>query len=611
MAVTADQVEVRLRADTAQYVRNLTQADAAFSKTAAGIQANSAKVAAATNGLSLNTGNIAAQFQDIGVTAAAGMNPLIIALQQGTQLSAVLNDSVSKGVSPVKALGAAFVQVLNPVSLATIAAIALGATLLQSLGSIVPKAESATEAIKRHREALEGVVRGYAGAEDAVAAYFDQVQRLPQFAVTEGLQKQFAELETAATALPGKLQDVTDYISALGTSATDTDREILSLIQQFQAGDISLEELYGSLGTAATGMGFLESAAGSLGLGAAKTVEELRGLIVTVTQFGDAYARFMALTQINLGAAPVNEDLRNALDLRAYVAEQERLNSLTSEQLSLEKEIARIKADAGELGITDERARELAEATLSAEERRAQIKRELTAGGKQTNDADRERQAVLDMIGQLEHEYELLGLTNQERAVSNALRDAGAVATEKQRERIAELVNATYEETEAMRELDRTSQAWANTIQSATRGFIDDLIAGKSAAESFSNVLSRVADQFITMGLNSIFGGGGLNLSGLFGGRSTRATGGDVYAGNPTLVGEKGAEVFVPSGPGKIIPNSQIGGSSVTFAPVIDARGADVAAIARLERVVQDMSGQIVPLIRREIATGPKKGRRG
>ena len=38
-----------------------------------------------------NTGNIAAQFQDIGVTAAMGMNPLQIALQQGTQLSAILN----------------------------------------------------------------------------------------------------------------------------------------------------------------------------------------------------------------------------------------------------------------------------------------------------------------------------------------------------------------------------------------------------------------------------------------------------------------------------------------------------------------------------------------
>lgn len=605
MAVTADQVEVRLRADTGQYVRNLTQADAAFNKTAAGIQANSAKVSAATNSLSFNTGNIAAQFQDIGVTAAAGMNPLIIALQQGTQLSAVLNQSVSQGVSPVKALGGAFLQVLNPISLATIATIALGTALLQSLGSIVPKAESATEAIKRHREALEGVVRGYAGAEDAVAAYFDQVQRLPQFAVTEGLQKQFAELETAATALPGKLQDVTDYVTALGTSATDTDREILSLIEQFQAGDISLEELYGSLGTAAQGMGFLEAAAGNLGLGAKKTVEDLRGLIVTVTQFGDAYARFMALTQINLGAAPVNEDLQNALDLRAYVAEQERLNSLTSEQLSLEKEIARIKADAGELGITDERARELAEATLSAEERRAQIKRELTAGSKQANDAERERQAVLDMIGELEHEYEILGLTNQERAVANALRDAGAVATEQQRERIAELVNATYEETEAIKGLNKSSQEWANTLQSATRGFIDDLIEGKSAAEAFSNVLSSIAKKLIDVGLNSVFSG----FPGF--GTPTRATGGPIYSGGPTLVGEKGPELFVPSGPGKIVPNSQIGGGgSVVFAPNIDARGADVAAVARLETAVQRLAAEVVPTIRKEIASGPSKGRR-
>ena len=37
------------------------------------------------------TGNIVAQFQDIGVTAAMGMNPLTIALQQGTQLSAILD----------------------------------------------------------------------------------------------------------------------------------------------------------------------------------------------------------------------------------------------------------------------------------------------------------------------------------------------------------------------------------------------------------------------------------------------------------------------------------------------------------------------------------------
>lgn len=74
-----------------------------------------------------NTANIAAQFQDIGVTAAMGMNPLLIALQQGTQLSAVLN-SMEK---PIQGLADAFKQIINPTSLWTIALTALAVVGLQ------------------------------------------------------------------------------------------------------------------------------------------------------------------------------------------------------------------------------------------------------------------------------------------------------------------------------------------------------------------------------------------------------------------------------------------------------------------------------------------------
>lgn len=74
-----------------------------------------------------NTGNIAAQFQDIGVTAAMGMNPLTIALQQGTQLSAVLN-TMEK---PLQGIKAAFTEILNPISLTTIAVVALAAGALE------------------------------------------------------------------------------------------------------------------------------------------------------------------------------------------------------------------------------------------------------------------------------------------------------------------------------------------------------------------------------------------------------------------------------------------------------------------------------------------------
>lgn len=74
-----------------------------------------------------NTANIAAQFQDIGVTAVAGFSPFTIALQQGTQLSAILNSMES----PLKGIKVAFTQIFNPISLISIALVALVAVGIQ------------------------------------------------------------------------------------------------------------------------------------------------------------------------------------------------------------------------------------------------------------------------------------------------------------------------------------------------------------------------------------------------------------------------------------------------------------------------------------------------
>lgn len=75
-----------------------------------------------------NTSNIAAQFQDIGVTAAMGMNPLQVALQQGTQLSAIF---AASGESLGKTLATAFGQIISPVALLTIGLVALTVAGLQ------------------------------------------------------------------------------------------------------------------------------------------------------------------------------------------------------------------------------------------------------------------------------------------------------------------------------------------------------------------------------------------------------------------------------------------------------------------------------------------------
>lgn len=78
-------------------------------------------------GSSFNTANIAAQFQDIGVTAAMGMNPMQIALQQGTQLVGVMQTMER----PLQGIVAAFAALISPLSLVTIGLVALVAAGLQ------------------------------------------------------------------------------------------------------------------------------------------------------------------------------------------------------------------------------------------------------------------------------------------------------------------------------------------------------------------------------------------------------------------------------------------------------------------------------------------------
>ena len=73
--------------------------------------------------------NIAAQFQDIGVTAAMGMNPLMIALQQGTQLSAIFGPMGATGA--LRGFSEALKSVFSPFSLLIIAITAAVAAAIQ------------------------------------------------------------------------------------------------------------------------------------------------------------------------------------------------------------------------------------------------------------------------------------------------------------------------------------------------------------------------------------------------------------------------------------------------------------------------------------------------
>ena len=94
----------------------------------------SARRAGQTAGqLQANTANIAAQFQDIGVTAQMGMSPLMIGLQQGSQLALVMQQAVgAQGLAGgLRLLGTSLLSVLAPLSLLVIGFVALLAAGLQ------------------------------------------------------------------------------------------------------------------------------------------------------------------------------------------------------------------------------------------------------------------------------------------------------------------------------------------------------------------------------------------------------------------------------------------------------------------------------------------------
>jgi len=116
----------------------------------------------------------------------------------------------------------------------------------------------------------------------------------------------------------------------------------------------------------------------------------------------------------------------------------------------------------------------------------------------------------------------------------------------------------------------------ATTIQNDIKNGIKGLIRGTS---TLGDLLNNVADRFLDMGLNALlFGnvGGKTVTSGLFG-LLGFANGGNPPVGKPSIVGEKGPELFVPKRSGTIIPNDKLGGGGSTNISVnVDASGSSV-----------------------------------
>lgn len=117
------------------------------------------------NKMQATPGNVAAQFQDVAVTAAGGMNPLLIALQQGTQLGAAMSGGI-------KTLAAGFMQLLSPVNLFAIALTAAVALLIQ-WGIEAFKAGDETDKLGKAIDETRLTTSAFSGVQNALSTVLD------------------------------------------------------------------------------------------------------------------------------------------------------------------------------------------------------------------------------------------------------------------------------------------------------------------------------------------------------------------------------------------------------------------------------------------------------
>jgi hypothetical protein len=192
---------------------------------------------------------------------------------------------------------------------------------------------------------------------------------------------------------------------------------------------------------------------------------------------------------------------------------------------------------------------------------------------------------------------------------------------------------------QAKKDADEWKQATDDLVTSLGRDLVRAFTDSGSAADRWRNLAVHALEDVLdamdgllkkalgsvvsgTLGslfgdiAGGIFGSGGVSISadaaaGLSPSFAHLAGGGPMDAGEWAVVGENGPELFRASGPGDVWSNRDLmslsGGAPSAYYN-IDARGADSAAIARLERTLRELHKSIEPRAVAAVSSERKRG---
>lgn len=184
-------------------------------------------------------------------------------------------------------------------------------------------------------------------------------------------------------------------------------------------------------------------------------------------------------------------------------------------------------------------------------------------------------QTEIDKLLQIQARDGILDETNQKTLT----------ALEAQLNSMDELTDSQIESVKVMLGLadaaNKTRDAFDEINNSIATNISDGLTAAiqgtKTLGEAAKAILNDIGNTLIRLGVNTILGG---IAPGLFGKLPGFSKGGRPPTGKPSIVGEKGPELFVPRTSGTIVPNNKLGGST-NISVNVDASGSSVQGDAQ------------------------------
>ncbi|TKD17960.1 hypothetical protein FBT96_12520 [Rhodobacter capsulatus] len=504
--------------------------------------------------------NLMYQWNDIAMMAMAGQNPMMLMMQQGTQVTQVFGQMRASGLSVGTALRASFMGMLNPMSLATMAVIGFGTAAVQwfmdsgekakSLDEALGDLEKSTSAVDRAlKEARKGTseLSGDFGSEAKAARELNlALLGLAQMQAAQDVKKSITAISDALAGMQSWInfgvvdnRTLEKQFNLTAASAA----EVGAAIQKYQFAETNDERLAAAqaiakaLEGAQYGSEGATDAAIQFGQEVGKTAllaQILKGQTEQIDDLTKSIAGNDIGATYKTGAEKGKELLDILSDVRKALKDTRAPYDL-ADDLEMTKKIAEATAQYGadslevkRLQIEAERQdfeAKLRDMTQLTEAHKQQL-RDLWESSKGLSSADpfglvaagRELyRSQAQTVGQLQLELSLVGQSETVRrrvlAIYQAEMDIRTAGIDRDSDRARQILQQAELSADLQAQLDRVSDAW-DTVQKAGENAIDgifDALKEGDLGGAFENLASELGSMFEELAItnplkNAIFG---------------------------------------------------------------------------------------------------------